>query len=160
GRGRDDCGIRGAQGAGGALKASDACISLIKEFEGFASECYDDIASKQTIGYGHLIRTGERFGRIDEAEATRLLCDDLEAAEACVTDCVDVDLTQGQFDALCSFVFNLGCARLKSSSLLRKLNAGDYAGARAEFPKWSRVGQNQVPGLLRRRLAEQLLFDQ
>ena len=142
------------------MKASDRGLELVKEFEGFASECYDDVGGKPTIGYGHLVRKGERFTKIDEAEATRLLCDDLEAAEACVESCVDVRLTQGQFDALVSFAFNLGCNRLKSSTLLRKLNAGDYAGASAEFPKWCKVGQNQVPGLLRRRLAERLLFDE
>jgi len=141
------------------VKASDRAIRLIAEFEGFASEPYDDVGGKSTIGYGHLIRKGESFTRIDEAEATRLLCDDLEVAEACVESCVDVALTQGQFDALCSFVFNLGCARLKSSSLLKYLNAGQYAKAADEFPKWCRVGAKQVPGLLRRRLAEQLLFN-
>jgi lysozyme len=141
------------------VKASDRAIRLIAEFEGFASEPYDDVGGKPTIGYGHLIRKGESFTRIDEAEATRLLCDDLEVAEACVESCVDVALTQGQFDALCSFTFNLGCARLKSSSLLKYLNAGQYAKAADEFPKWCRVGTKQVPGLLRRRLAEQLLFN-
>ena len=140
------------------MKASDRCIALIKEFEGLATECYDDVGGKKTIGYGHLLRKGETFSRIDEAEATRILCDDLETAEACIEGAVDADLTQGQFDALCSFVFNLGCQKFKSSTLLRKINAGDPTAA-DEFPKWSRVGQNQVPGLLRRRLAEQLLFN-
>lgn len=141
------------------MKASDRAIKLICEFEGFASEPYDDVAGKRTIGYGHLLRKGESFTKIDEAEATRLLCDDLEVAEACIEACVDAPLTQAQFDALCSFVFNLGCTRLKTSTLLRKLNDGDYAGASNEFPKWCRVGTKQVPGLLRRRLAEQLLFN-
>ena len=141
------------------MKASDRAIRLISEFEGFASEPYDDVGGKPTIGYGHLIRKGESFTRVDEAEATRLLCDDLEVAEACVESCVDVALTQGQFDALVSLTFNLGCARLKSSSLLKYLNAGQYAKAADEFPKWCRVGAKQVPGLLRRRLAEQLLFN-
>ena len=142
------------------MKASDRAIRLICEFEGFASEPYDDTGGKSSIGYGHLVRKGESFTRIDEAEATRLLCVDLQDAEACVESCVDVDLTQSQFDALCSFVFNLGCARLRSSTLLKLLNASDYAGAAAEFPKWCRVGTKQVPGLLRRRLAEQLLFNE
>lgn len=141
------------------MKASDRCIALIKEFEGLATECYDDVGGKPTIGYGHLIRKGEAFTNVDESEATRLLCGDLEAAEACVDGFVEVPLTQGQFDALCSFVFNLGCLNFQGSTLLKKLNAGDYAGARAEFPRWSRVGQRQIDGLLRRRLAEQLLFD-
>ena len=101
------------------MKASDRCIALIKEFEGLATECYADVGGKPTIGYGHLLRKGESFGKIDEAEATRILCGDLETAEACIESCVDAPITQGQFDALCSFVFNLGCARLKTSTLLR-----------------------------------------
>ena len=141
------------------MRASDRCIALLKEFEGLATEAYDDVGGKPTIGYGHLCRKGESFTTLDEAEATRILCVDLEEAEACVTDCVDVPITQGQFDALCSFVFNLGCARLRSSTLLKHLNAGRYQEAASEFPRWCRVGQNQVPGLLRRRLAEQLLFN-
>lgn len=141
------------------MKASDRAVSLIKQFEGFAAEAYADVGSKATIGYGHMIRKGEVFGKITEDEATRMLCRDLCDAEACVQAAVDVALNQNQFDALCSFVFNLGCSRLLSSTLLRKLNAGDYPGAAAEFPKWSKVGQNQVEGLLRRRLAEQLLFN-
>lgn len=141
------------------MKASDRCIALIKEFEGLATECYADVGGKQTIGYGHQLRKGESFGKIDEAEATRILCGDLETAEACIESCVDAPITQGQFDALCSFVYNLGCARLKTSTLLRRLNAGDYSGARDEFTKWSFVGQNHVAGLLRRRIAEQMLFD-
>lgn len=141
------------------MKASDRAIALIKEFEGLACEVYADIGNKPTIGYGHLIRKGESFKTVDEAEATRLLCQDLEAAEACIESSVDVVLTQSQFDALCSFVFNLGCPAFQRSTLLKRINSSDFAGAAAEFPKWCRVGQNQVAGLLRSRLAEQLLFN-
>jgi lysozyme len=142
------------------VKASDRAISLIKEFEGYASEAYDDIGGKVTWGFGHLCKSGETPPKhISEADATALLCVDLESAEACIEGIVDVPLTQNQFDALCSFVFNLGCTRFMNSTLLRRINARDYAGAGAEFPKWCRVGQNEVPGLLRRRLAEQSLFN-
>lgn len=140
------------------MKISDRGLELVKEFEGFASRVYDDVGGKPTIGYGHLIRHGESFGILSESEATELLCRDMEAAEATVTDAVEVPLTQGQFDSLCSLVFNIGSTAFLRSTLLRKLNAGDYVGALAEFPKWSKVGQNQVAGLLRRRVAEQVLF--
>jgi len=141
------------------VKASDAGINLIREFEGYASAPYDDIGGKRTWGYGHLGKHGETPPKfISEADATALLCADLEVAEACIDGLVDTTLTQAQFDALCSFVFNLGCSKFMSSTLLRKLNAGDYVSAAAEFPKWCKVGHNDVPGLLRRRLAEQLLF--
>jgi lysozyme len=140
------------------MKASDRAIALIQEFEGLATECYADVGGKATIGYGHLIRKGESFTTIDEAEAVRILCADLEDAEACIEASVEVDLTQAQFDALCSFVFNLGCEQFKRSTLLRLLNGGDYTAAAGEFPRWCRVGRNAVPGLLRRRIAEQMLF--
>lgn len=141
------------------MRCSDAGINLIREFEGFQPKPYDDIGGKPTVGYGHLIKQGESFSQISESQATSLLCSDLVTAEACIEDCVDVALTQNQFDALCSFVFNLGCLKLRGSTLLRILNKGAYDIAADEFPKWSRVGQNQVDGLLRRRLAEKLLFE-
>lgn len=141
------------------MKCSDTGIELIKEFEGFRSETYDDIGGKPTVGYGHLVRSDDSFGSLTETQATALLCEDLLVAEACIEDCVDVPLTQNQFDALCSFVFNLGCLKLRGSTLLRHLNNGAYDLAANEFQKWCRVGQNQVDGLLRRRIAERLLFE-
>lgn len=141
------------------MRCSDAGIRLIQEFEGFRSEEYDDIGGKPTIGYGHLVKSGDSFASLTDAQATVLLCQDLIVAEACIEDCVEVPLTQNQFDALCSFVFNLGCTRLRGSSLLRLLNKGAYDLAANEFQKWCKCGQNQVEGLLRRRLAEKLLFE-
>lgn len=141
------------------MKCSDRGIELIKQFEGYASEPYDDLGNRVTWGYGHLAKTGEEVPKhISEQDATLLLCKDLEAAEACIEGLVDVALTQAQFDALCSFVFNIGCSRFMASTLLRRINARD-AGASDEFQKWSRVGQNWVPGLMRRRLSEAALFD-
>ncbi len=142
------------------MKASDAGIRLIQEFEGLATEAYDDVGGKATIGYGHLIKRGETFPkRISEAEATALLCTDLEVAEACIEGLVEVELSQNQFDALCSWVFNLGCTALAGSTLLKLLNKAEYIRAAEQFPRWCKCGQNDVPGLLRRRLAEQLLFN-
>jgi lysozyme len=83
---------------------------------------------------------------------------DLEMAEACVNGCVGVALTQGQFDALCSFVFNLGCRSLKNSTLLRKLNRGETEGAADEFLHWDHAGGVQVSGLTTRRKAEREMF--
>lgn len=140
------------------MKASDAGIALIKEFEGFRESVYKDVGGLPTIGYGHLVHVGELFGTLTEAEATALLCCDLEIAEACIEAAVDVDLQQCQFDALCALVFNIGCSNFKRSTLLQKLNRGDYIGASEEMPKWSRVGLNQVAGLLRRREAEKAMF--
>ncbi len=153
------------------MKASDRGLALIREFEGCSLTPYLDSGGKATIGIGHLIRRNETFTKIDEAEATRLLCSDISEAEAMVDISVDVALTQNQFDALVSIVFNVGpgdpprkdgiiCLKSgKPSTLLRKLNAGDYVGASEEFPKWCHVGGSECNGLLRRRLAEQLLFN-
>ena len=142
------------------MKASERCIELVKEFEGFAAQRYDDVGGKPTIGYGHLIRAGETFPpRLSESDATALLCRDLEGVEACIEGYVDATLTQNQFDSLCSLVFNIGCTRFQNSTLLRKINAGNYAAAAEEFVRWCHVGVKEVPGLLRRRLAEQLLFN-
>lgn len=141
------------------MRCSDTGIALIKQFEGFQPEPYDDLGGKPTVGFGHLVKQGESFSRISESQATSLLCSDLVTAEACIEDCVEVPLSQNQFDALCSFVFNLGCVRLRGSSLLRLLNKGAYDLAANEFQKWCKCGQNQVDGLLRRRLAEKLLFE-
>ena len=141
------------------MKASDRAIRLIAEFEGFASEPYDDEGGKRTIGFGHVIRKGESFTKIDETEATRLLCADLEIAEACVESCVDVDLTQSQFDAICSFVFNLGRGALAKSTLLKLLNQADYAGAAAQFDRWTTAGGRKLAGLIKRREAERKMFE-
>jgi len=142
------------------VKASDKCLSLTKEFEGFASQPYQDLAGYWTWGYGHKQRKGEVPPKtISEADATRLLCEDMESAEADVERWVDVPLTQGQFDALCDFVFNLGGDALRRSTLLKSLNAGDYADAKSRLTAWHFVGEKPVEGLLRRRLAEQLLWE-
>jgi lysozyme len=140
------------------MKICDAGIALVKQFESFSARVYADVGGKPTIGWGHLIKKGEVFDRLTESEATALLCRDLEWAEACVSDCVDAPLTQNQFSACVSLIFNIGCAAFKGSTLLKRINAGDPK-ASDEFRKWCKVGQNQVTGLLRRRIAEQLLFD-
>jgi lysozyme len=130
------------------------------EFEGLATEPYQDVGGVWTWGYGHAQKKGEPIPKhITEEEAVRILCEDMEIAEADVERWVDVPLTQGQFDALCDFCFNLGGPALARSSLLKKLNAGAYEDAKLELTKWSFVGQKYVAGLLRRRLAEQLLWE-
>lgn len=143
------------------MKASDRCIALIKEFEGFEPFPYADAVGKLTVGYGHLIRAGEVFPTtgLTEAEATELLCRDLMDCEACVDKHVDAPLDSHQFDALCSFVFNFGCPKFRGSTLLKKLNAEDYAGAAAEFDKWVNAGGKKLKGLVRRRAAERALFE-
>ena len=141
------------------MMPSDNAVTLIKRFEGFRPGVYMDMVGKATVGYGHLIKAGEEFGILTEEDATNLLKTDLEKASACISKLCKVDLTQNQFDSLCSFVFNLGCMALQNSTLLRMLNQGDYVGAGNEFLKWDHAGGKEVQGLLNRRIAERELFN-
>ena len=111
-----------------------------------------------TIGYGHVIRAGEMFDEITPDEADDLLVADLGDAERAVSRLVKVPLNQNQFDALVSWTFNLGAGNLEKSTLLKKLNSGDYGAAKAEFAKWIYAAGKAVGGLARRRDAEAKLF--
>jgi lysozyme len=139
------------------VKTSDAGINLIKQFEGLRLDAYICPAGIPTIGYGH---TGEvRLGmKITEAEATELLREDLERFERCVEDACTTELTQHEFDSLVCFAFNVGCAALKASTLLRLLNQGDKHAAAAQFLRWNKSGGKELAGLTRRRDAERDLF--
>lgn len=140
------------------MKTSENGIQLIREFEGCRLTPYEDTAGKLTVGIGHLIQSGEHFETITEQQAEDLLKNDLEAAESAVCQCLNVDVTQNQFDALVSFVFNLGGKRLLMSTLLEYLNNGELQKAADEFLKWCHVGTDVSEGLLRRREAERALF--
>lgn len=143
--------------ATGVSRTSDRGIALIKEFEGFRAKAYLDAAGVPTIGYGHT--KGVKLGQaITESEGDALLRDDLADAEGAVLRLVKVPLSQSEFDALASFTFNVGQGNLGKSTLLRKLNAGDRAGAAAEFGKWVNAGGKKLAGLVRRREAERVLF--
>ena len=137
------------------MNASQACIDLIKSFESLKLEAYLCPAGIPTIGYGHT--HGVELGQtVDEDEAERLLEYDIEQVERELSRALHVPVTQGQFDALCSFSFN--CRGWDKSTLLRLVNAGKPQLAAAEFPKWIHAGTRVIPGLVRRRAAEQRLF--
>ncbi len=141
------------------LRNSQAGIELIKEYEGLRLKVYKDSAGLPTIGYGHLIKPGENFAAgITEKQAEQMLVVDLVTAEDAVKKWVSVALSKGQFDALVSLVFNIGVGSFRKSTLLRKLIAGDVAGAAAEILKWDKVGGRVVEGLVRRWVAERKLF--
>lgn len=139
------------------MKTGDKGLELIKEFEGLRLEAYLCPAKVWTIGYGHTggIKAGDVITR-EQADA--YLRQDLSDEEQAITKYVRVALNQNQFDALASFTFNLGAGNLSNSTLLKKLNAGDYAGAAEEFLRWDHSGGQQLAGLTRRREAERLLF--
>ncbi len=141
-----------------ALTTSDQGISLIEEFEGCALTSYMCPAGVLTIGYSH-VAAGLTLGHtISPAEADALLRSDLKGLEQVIHRLVAVTLTQNQFDALVSFAFHLGLDNLKASTLLKKLNRGDYEGAADEFLRWNKVAGNALPGLTQRRTAERDLF--
>lgn len=144
------------------MQTSEKGIALIKQFEGCKLTAYQDSVGVWTIGYGWTqpvdgkpIRAGMT---IKQETAERLLKTGLVSYESDVSRLVKVGLTQGQFDALVSFTYNLGARSLSTSTLLRKLNAGDYAGAADEFLRWNKAGGKVLNGLSRRREAERALF--
>ena len=140
------------------MKIGQAGIDLIKEFEGCKLEAYLDSVGIPTIGYGHI--KGVTLGMTcTQEDADEWLREDCKDAEACVNGAVSVPLTQNEFDSLVAFVFNLGCKSFRGSTLLRKLNDSDFDGAAAEFKRWDKAGGKELPGLLRRRLAEAALFE-
>lgn len=131
---------------------------IVKNAEGLRLEAYLCPAGVWTIGYGH---TGTDVWPglvITEKWAESLLERDLRTFEAYVSGYVKVDLTQDQFDALVSFVYNIGAEAFKNSTMLKKLNAGDYEGAAKEFPRWNKSKGKVLPGLVKRREAERKLF--
>jgi lysozyme len=137
------------------MRFSDAGLRLLKQFEGFRSRIYKDVAGLTTIGYGHRLRAGESFpDGIPEAQASALLACDVQAAELAVARLVTVLLTQGQFDALVDFVFNLGAGRLANSTLLARLNAGEFEAAGEELLRWDHAAGEENSGLKARRRAE------
>jgi lysozyme len=146
-----------------ALSSSAAGLSFIAAHEGFRASVYRDAAGLETIGYGHRLTEGESFpSGIAQDEARRLLAADAARAEAAVRAQVAIALTQNRFDALVSFVFNVGAGAFAGSTLLRMLNAGDVAGAADQFPRWNKIAVDGAlvadPGLTNRRAAERTLF--
>ena len=140
------------------MQISKAGLDLIKQFEGLYLKAYRCPAGVPTIGYGHT--AGVAMGQtITQQQADDYLRRDVRQFERAVARLVSVPLTQGQFDALVSFAFNLGEGALAQSTLLRLLNAGDYAGAAAQFDRWNKAGGRVLPGLVRRRAAERALFE-
>ena len=140
------------------MQYSDRGIAKTKEFEGLRLLAYQDVGGVWTIGYGHTGKTVVRGLTITHDEAEKLLRMDLGWAVDCVNKNVSVVINQNQFDAMVDFCYNVGCGAYRSSTLLRKLNAGDVDGAADEFLRWKFVKGIETPGLLRRRMADRELF--
>ena len=132
-------------------------LDLIKEFEGLRLTAYLCSAKVWTIGYGHT-KGVKRGDTCTQAEADAFLVKDVGWVLAAVQGAVKVPLTAGQRAALHSFVFNCGAGAFRSSTLLRKLNQGEYNNAAEEFLRWNKAGGKVIKGLVRRRAAERKVF--
>lgn len=158
------------QGVRGAKHVSDNGIRFIARHEAFRSRLYNDAAAppNATIGYGHLVHYGPINGTesaefragISRPRAERLLRDDAEDAVEIVAEFVTVALKQTEFDALVSFTFNIGTGinGFRGSTLLRRLNNGEYPSVPGEMMRWVFAGGRQLPGLVNRRRDEGQLF--
>ncbi|SBW13440.1 putative membrane protein [Brucella sp. 10RB9215] len=139
-----------------ARRINAAGLSLVQQWEGLRNTAYRDVASVLTIGYGHTSAAGAPKVMpgmtIGDKEAERILKADLAKFEARVERLVKVPLTDNQFAALVSFDFNTGA--LDKSTLLKKLNKGDYAAVPVELMKWVNAGGKKINGLVNRRAAE------
>ncbi len=137
------------------MQFSEAGLAVLKQAEGFRGQSYLDAEGYPTIGYGHRIVHPEYYPYgITEEQACVILQWDVQEAERAVEQLVKVPLTQGQFDALVDFTFNLGIARLAHSTLLQDLNQGRYDAAAQQLLRWDHAGQEVAPGLQARRQAE------
>ena len=133
-------------------------FEIIKHFEGKKLQKYYCPAGKPTIGYGHVITEDEDYEEITEEVAEQLLMQDIEKFADSIHSLVEVPLVNFQFCALVSFAYNVGTGAFAKSTLLRKINNGDYLGAKDEFRRWVYTGGKKLNGLIARREAESNLF--
>ena len=147
-------------------KISQNGLKFIAEHEGMRLNLYNDPANHATIGVGHLVHQGPICGNepeefkcgISKERAMEILRSDVITAENAVNKLVKVPLNQNQFDALVSFVFNIGETQFTSSTLLAKLNNQDYKAVPSELNRWVHGGGKKLPGLINRRRDEGNLF--
>jgi lysozyme len=133
-------------------------LTLTEGYEGLRLTSYQDSVGVWTIGYGH---TGTDVGpgmTITQAEAKALLAADIQTAVNCVNNAVNVALTQDQFDALVDFVYNVGCANFRKSTLLKNINAGQFQTAADQLLIWNKANGHILAGLVSRRTGERALF--
>ena len=141
---------------------SDNGMKLLEQFEGLRLEAYLDSAGIYTIGFGTIkypdgskVKKGDKITK-DQAKEYKL--HDLKEFESTVNTSVTAPLSQNQYDALVSLSYNIGSGAFKNSTLLKKLNNGDYKGAAEQFLVWNKVNSKKVQGLVNRREAERNLF--
>ena len=140
------------------MKISQDGIALIKRFEGCELTAYQDSVKVWTIGYGHTKEVKEGM-IITQAEAAQMLEEEMPEYEGYINNMVKINLEQCQFDALCSWVYNLGPTNLSESTLLKVLNENKYDEVPAQIRRWNKAGGQVLEGLIKRRKAEASLFE-
>ena len=139
------------------METSQDGLKLIKKFEGCELKSYQDSVGVWTIGYGHTKGVEEGQERPQD-EADEMLASELGEYEGYINDMVECDLEQHQFDALVAWVYNLGPTNLRSSTMLKRLNANDLDDVPNQIKRWDKAGGKVLQGLVRRREAEALMF--
>jgi lysozyme len=145
------------------MSISQRGIDFIKSFEKEVLTVYNDGYGFPTVGIGHLVKPEDKLkygDKITKARSDAFFARDLATHAEPVNRLVRVPLTQGQYDSLTSLVFNIGEGNFAKSTLLRKLNDGDYAGARVAFASWNKSNGKVSNGLIRRRKEEQKMWDE
>ena len=146
------------------MKISSRGLDLIKEFEGLSLKPYLDVVNVPTIGWGNTYYPDGKKVTLNDKPIDELKANELleyianKDFGSFVSKVVKVPLNQNQFDALVSFAYNVGNGSLQNSTLLKKLNSGDYQGASNEFLKWNKSGGKVLNGLTKRREKERALF--
>lgn len=140
------------------MNISQSGIDLIKGFEGYSDKPYLDTAGVWTIGFGHTEGITRHTPPITKEQGEKLLIADLADAETAVNRLVDVPLSQNQYDALVSLVFNIGAENFRKSTLLRMINTGQHHKAPEQFKRWVFAGGQPSEGLAKRRLQESALY--
>ncbi len=138
---------------------SNVGVNFIKSFEGFVATKYVCQGGYDTIGYGHKLKKGDDFDIIDVIEAERILNVDLIEVCRGVNRLTHVNLLQNQYDAVVSFVFNLGLGAYQRSTLRIKINREEHDLAVQEFNRWIYIGLRKSSGLIKRRKAEAMLYN-
>lgn len=140
------------------MNISSQLIKQIKEFEGFRASSYTCPAGFKTIGYGHILSEDNKLDNIDQKKAEELLMQDIARFESAVLRNIKVELTQGQFDALVSFTFNVGPASLQRSTLRQKINRSEHQDVPREIKRWIYAGGKILSGLVNRREIEANIY--
>jgi lysozyme len=145
------------------MKISPRGLELIKDFEGFSSNSYLDVVNIPTIGWGNTfyedgtkVKLGDQISKTDALKLLEVVANRDFADK--IFPSIKVKVTQSQFDAMVSLAYNIGTGAFLKSTLLKKVNTGDFAGAGEEFLRWNKAGGKEVLGLTKRREREKQLF--